>query len=233
MRRVLRIAVVAALIVTWVFTLRPSSLGGPLSVVVVSGNSMLPTFQPGSLVLAYRRGSYDVGDVIVYRVPKDDFGAGTRVIHRVVGGSAREGFRTRGDNRRTNDRWRPRPGDIEGLKLAALPDAGKAMMMLASPTSIAALLALMVFVSVGGKKEPKTAPRRRRRARVVRNEPVVAMWPPMAPSVVAPVEEPAVPAPLPFPVPAFALLPAPAPVALLPAPAPVALLPAPAPVALL
>jgi hypothetical protein len=80
------------------------------------------------------------------------------VIHRIVGGSAAEGYRTRGDNRRAQDRWRPRPRDIEGANVVAVPGAGRALMLLGSPLVIGGLVALLAFVSAG----EHLLPRRRR-----------------------------------------------------------------------
>lgn len=158
MRRFAGPAVVVLLVAAWFVTLRPATLGGPAAYVIVSGNSMQPTLTPGALVIGRRQSSYAQGDVIIYRVSKGTPGAGTRVIHRVVGGSAEAGYITRGDNRQGRDRWRPKPHEIDGAKVVAIPGAGRLMLLLASPLVLGGLAALLVFASV----DDVLLPRRRR-----------------------------------------------------------------------
>ena len=102
-----------AVVFFWAFVLRPQALGGPAGYVLVSGHSMLPRYHTGDLVLVERKGSYHVGQVIAYRVPKGDAMAGAQVIHRIIGGDAQHGFLVQGDNRSAPDVWRPKPGDTE------------------------------------------------------------------------------------------------------------------------
>jgi signal peptidase I len=123
--------VVAVLALLWLIFLRPAALGGSTSYVVVSGPSMEPTLRDGDLVVARERGSYGVGDVIAFRVP--DIGPEDEVIHRIVGGSAEEGFVTRGDNRDADDNWRVIPEDVLGRRVARVPRIGAVLEWLAEP----------------------------------------------------------------------------------------------------
>src|SRR5919199_1700391 len=93
----------------WVHYLLPQSLGGRAAYVLVSGQSMLPRYKTGDLVLVERRPNYHRGQVIAYRVPKGDPMAGAQVIHRIIGGNAKHGFVVQGDNRTAPDVWRPKP----------------------------------------------------------------------------------------------------------------------------
>lgn len=157
---VLGLALVAALAIGWFVTLRPTSLGGPASYLFVSGVSMLPTLESGDLVVLHQAESYDVGDVIAFRVPEGQPGAGALVIHRIVDGSAADGFIMRGDNKNVVDEWRPRLDDVAGRLTVRLPGAGIAIAWLRQPGVLAPLLAglTVAFIILGGGERPKRKP---------------------------------------------------------------------------
>ncbi len=149
-----------ATVVLWALFLRPASLGGPASYVLVSGKSMLPRYHTGDLVLVERQSSYHVGEVIAYRVPKGDPMAGAQVIHRIVGGNATAGFIVQGDNRTAPDVWRPKTKDIVGAKALRLPDAVVVLGFLRSPLLLGLFAACFVFVRVFTRestREPELA----------------------------------------------------------------------------
>jgi signal peptidase len=67
----------------------PRPLGGQVSYVMVSGTSMQPKLHTDDLVVVRRRPhGYTKGDVIAYRIPAGEPGAGAQVIHRVIGVTA-------------------------------------------------------------------------------------------------------------------------------------------------
>lgn len=144
MKRALGSLATVALILGWFVFLRPQFWGGPATYVLVSGDSMVPTLQNGDFVVA-RDSPYEIGDIVVFRVPEDDVGGGSLVIHRLVGGSASEGFVMQGDNRDQPDHWRPRPADLEGELWVRIPYGGRVMLMLRSPLVIAGLAGLAAF----------------------------------------------------------------------------------------
>ena len=133
--------VFVAAVSAWCFTLRPGSLGGPATYVMVRGVSMEPTYHAGDLVIAHRRSSYHVGDIVAYTIPVGDIGAGLTVIHRIVGGSPEAGFTTKGDNNSEIDPWQPGPAQIEGSTSLVLPRTGAIMLFLRAPISLASLAA--------------------------------------------------------------------------------------------
>lgn len=137
-------AAVVVIVAAWSITLRPGFLGGPATYLIVSGDSMEPTLDAGELVLARRQQTYRRGDVIAYRIMKTQAGAGAMVIHRIVGGSAREGYVTRGDNRSHRDPWRPRPVDIAGTMKVHVPHLGLV------PIFVNTLLGMAVIAALGG-----------------------------------------------------------------------------------
>jgi signal peptidase len=136
--------------VGWFIALRPQVLGGPAAYILVSGESMQPTIHPGSLVILFRRPHYAVGDVVAYRVPPGDPGAGLNIIHRIVGGSAEAGFVVRGDNAPNSDLWRPKPGDIIGSAQLVIPGAVPVVLVARSPIVAASVAAgLAAYLALG------------------------------------------------------------------------------------
>jgi signal peptidase len=148
-----------AIVVLWALLLRPASLGGPATYVIVSGPSMEPGLRTGDLVVAMPRSSYAAGDVIVYRVPEGEPAAGSVVIHRVVGKNVR-GFVLQGDNKESSDLWHPSSEDVLGRAELTLPRVGAGLVLLRSPlglglaAGIAALLLVLVG-SLGSSRRPR------------------------------------------------------------------------------
>jgi signal peptidase I len=142
-----------ALIASWFFLLAPQFLGGPIAYVLVSGESMEPTLHDNDFVIARRQDTYENGDIVVYRIPKSEIGAGGLVIHRIIGGSDEGGYILQGDNRTTPDLWRPRSTDVAGRLLVTIPKAGELIPYLRSPLLVAAFAGYMafLFVYLGGK----------------------------------------------------------------------------------
>ena len=144
-------------ILAWVILLRPQGWGGPASYVMVSGESMEPTLSNGDFVIARAKSAYEVGDVIVFRVPEEDAGGGALVIHRLVGGSASEGFVMQGDNRDRPDIWKPVPDQIAGELFVAIPGGARALLFLRSPFILALFAGFGTFLYIflsGRKPEP-------------------------------------------------------------------------------
>lgn len=148
-RKVVSLALFAAVVGAWFVTLRPTSLGGPASVLSVRGVSMEPTYQYGDIIIAHKRSEYRPGDIVAFRVPEGDVGAGAVVIHRIIGGDATAGFITQGDNNPDPDEWRPVPSDILGAARWRIPALGRMVAGLRTGPGIAvvagALAALLVI----------------------------------------------------------------------------------------
>lgn len=102
----------------------PAPIGGRVTMSIVHGSSMQPTYSTGDMVFSLGRSSYDVGDVIVYATDGGD------VIHRIVGGSDTDGFTTRGDNRTAVDEWTPTASDVGGTPFLRVPRAGGLLLLL-------------------------------------------------------------------------------------------------------
>jgi signal peptidase I len=138
----------AAVLTFWVLALRPQTLGGPAAYLVVRGDSMLPTYETGDLLVLRRSGGYVVGDVVAYQVPDGELGEGHVVVHRIVGGDATSGWVMEGDNNPAPDPWTPRDADIVGTPWVALPQAGRFVSWLHQPIILAGLAAAVVVALV-------------------------------------------------------------------------------------
>ena len=122
----------------------PLATGGPSRIVIVSGHSMDPTFHTGDLIIAWPSDDYQQGQVVPYQVPDGQPGEGGRVIHRIVGGNARDGFVMQGDNNPTPDIWTPRAADMIGRKVLLVPKVGLLMAWIRQPMVVAALAAGLI-----------------------------------------------------------------------------------------
>ncbi|MGA8015455.1 MAG: signal peptidase I [Candidatus Dormiibacterota bacterium] len=155
--------VLSVLVTGWWVELRPTSfLGGPATFIVVRGTSMLPTFHTGDFVLARSQTGYQVGEVVVYRVPRGNIGAGEEVIHRIVAGSSATGYTLEGDNNNTADPWQVPAADIVGREVAVLPGAGETLLVIRSPIfagGVAAMVAisLVLFPPAWARRRRRTA----------------------------------------------------------------------------
>jgi signal peptidase I len=140
MRTALRYAPLAlglALAVGWFLFLRPAQLGGPMTYTIVSGHSMDPTLATNDLLALRAQDEYEIGDVVTYRVPVGDPGAGHVIVHRIIGGNGTDGFITQGDNNPRPDLWKPTQEDVLGRLTVQVPHAGDVLMLVRSPLVVA------------------------------------------------------------------------------------------------
>ena len=152
-------ALLIGLLVAWVVFLRPVGLGGETSMVVIRGDSMEPRIRTGDLLIVRSAASYQVGDVVAYRVADGDIGAGHVVVHRIVGGDPISGFTLLGDNNDGTDPWRPTASDVVGRAWLHIPKLGLLLAWLAQPAAAAAMAAgIVVAIVLGRAARPATIP---------------------------------------------------------------------------
>jgi signal peptidase I len=162
--RILEVATALAFATAWALTLRPTSLGGPATYVVVRGDSMLPDFHSGDLVVLHTTSAYGPGDVVGYRVPDGEVGAGHVVVHRIVGGDGDLGYTVEGDNNPAPDPWVPRSGDIAGRVWLLVPGLGRLIVLAHQPAVAGALaVSLLVMLLLARRPALPVPPVRRRR----------------------------------------------------------------------
>lgn len=136
---VFTIAVVAGAVYLW-----PAMLGGSTRLVIVSGDSMEPTYDLRDIVVVRDSGNTQIGDVVVFEVP-DGEAEGMLVIHRVLERNDEGFFITQGDNRTTPDQWQLTEEDIVGKPLAHIPQGGAALGFIQNSWVIALLVGLIAL----------------------------------------------------------------------------------------
>ena len=162
LRTLVRLLVVVALLGGWALYLRPTSLGGPAVYLVIRGDSMSPTFESGDLVVLQASDRFAVGDVVGYRVPAGELGAGRLVVHRIVGGDPDGGFVVLGDGNPAIDPWQPTARDVVGRAWVAVPGLGRLIAALHQPILLAALAAAIVVAAIVARPmrdKPGASPR--------------------------------------------------------------------------
>lgn len=145
-RRYLALGAFALLVTVWAVALRPQSLGGTATYVVVRGNSMQPTYATGDLVIMRSAPAYSVHDVVAYHVPQGEVGEGLVVVHRIVGGDETHGFTLKGDNNRSIDPWTPQRPDVLGRAWVHIPGLGRVIALMYQPVAMAAMAAAIIVV---------------------------------------------------------------------------------------
>lgn len=152
-------AALVALSAVWWFVLGPSFLGGPASYIIVAGESMEPALHSGDLAVLRQQDGYGAGDIVAFRVPEGEPGEGASVIHRIVGGTAEEGFVTQGDNKNGDDPWRPKPEHITGKMWFSIPGGGNFLLRLRQPMILGLLAGgLGMLMVLGGEQKTKRPP---------------------------------------------------------------------------
>ena len=112
---------------------------------VVRSESMVPTLDPGDLVIVKATSSnkVDLGDIIIYRAPRP---YPSPIIHRVTDRVNDDGdiyFRTKGDNNPTSDPYLISPSDIVGEYAGyKVPVIGHLILFLQSPIGIIVTITL-------------------------------------------------------------------------------------------
>lgn len=136
-------------VIAWAIFLRPQWLGGPATFVLVRGDSMVPTYANGDFLIAYPQTAYGIGDIVAYKVPAGEVGAGHLVVHRIAAASA-AGFELQGDNNPASDPWTATSADLVGRVVVRLPAVGLVLAFVLQPAiagGFAAALVVMFFVS--------------------------------------------------------------------------------------
>jgi signal peptidase len=156
-RRVTRYLAFGAIVVLWAVFLRPQWLGGSTAFITVRGDSMMPTYQNGDFLMVSAQGTYRAGDIVAYKVPLAEVGAGHVVVHRIKSVEDAQ-FVIQGDNNPEPDPWHLATADMVGRAVVRVPGLGGVIEILLTPTiaaTVAASLMVMFLVARATKPKPK------------------------------------------------------------------------------
>lgn len=118
----------------------PSQLGGKSSYIIVEGESMLPTYRPGDLIITRPSDYYRIGDIVTYIQPE----FGIFIIHRVVAIN-NDRYVTQGDNVASRDTYSPTSQDIVGRSWLRIPYLGNLASTLKQPAFFALAVGALGF----------------------------------------------------------------------------------------
>jgi len=127
----------------------PASLGGDTEFISVNGISMLPTIQSGSLAIAKKSPTYDVGDIAIYQ---SDI-LNKTVIHRIIE-LQDNGFVFQGDNNPIKDPGIITQDKMRGKVIFIAPFVGFIPQLFKNPL-IMAVAILGSMATMYGKKGKK------------------------------------------------------------------------------
>jgi len=134
-------------------------LAGTLAFRVVLTESMMPTINPGDVIVTISDNvvTPKMGDVVVYIATRFDGTPVAPFAHRIIGGSAEDGWIVKGDNNPNADVQHPTSDDIESVVVAVWPGVGK--FFNGQVILLMALLVVAVWFIVGGLRSRKESDR--------------------------------------------------------------------------
>ena len=135
----------------------PAALGGDSQFLLVQGNSMLGTIEPGSFVILKAKESYEVDDIIGYSTSMQSVFVGRNVVHRIIAESDDGGFVLKGDNNPRKDPDIVYPDTIMGEVIFFTPFAGYLLLFMRNPL-VMIVLAVVTMIMQFGRKKKKSLP---------------------------------------------------------------------------
>jgi len=131
-----------------------ASATGIVKARIVLTGSMVPTINPGDIVLLANPNKLPphIGSIVAYTARRFDGTPVNTFTHRIIGGDASSGFVVKGDANPSPDIQHPRISDITGVQFFTIPYLGKIM----TPKSLIILVPVLVgfwFISDALKSE--------------------------------------------------------------------------------
>jgi len=153
--------IILILMIPFVIYFWPASLGGDTIIMMVQGQSMLPTILPGSLVVAKAAPEYNIGDIVAYEQRDED--ASKIIVHRIIDVS-NDGFIIKGDNNPNKDVGYPKEDAILGTVMLSTPYVGDVLGMFRNPF----VLVIFSVAILGIQMEQKRRKERKEKIRCLR-----------------------------------------------------------------
>jgi len=144
---IIGIAIIPIIIYLW-----PAALGGSTEFLLVQGNSMLGTIEPGSFVITKEKSKYEVDDIISYTADRYSAFKGRTLVHRIIEETDR-GFILKGDNNPKNDPGRVTPNMINGEVVFFTPFLGYLLIVMRNPLVMGVLAVVMLMAQFKKKKK--------------------------------------------------------------------------------
>jgi signal peptidase I len=101
----------------------------------------------GDAVVVKKLDHPQVGDIIVFHIPKGEPAAGMLVVHRIHAIRSDGTFETKGDNRRYPDPFKITTGDIVGSPAWTLPHFGRLIGLASSPFVVGGAVGLIAMMT--------------------------------------------------------------------------------------
>ncbi len=151
--------VIAGILIPVFLYFWPSALGGDTEFLIVRGNSMLPTIEPGSLVITKEGSPYEIGEIVSFPLVQE--GRVTIVVHRIIAEEER-GFTIQGDNNEKPDRGFFTEEDVKGRVIFATPIIGNLLEMARNPIFLIITALTIVVVQMAQKSRKQKREKLRR-----------------------------------------------------------------------
>lgn len=125
--------------------------------MIVFGESMLPTIQPGSFVVMRTETQYTVGDVVGFKYSEKD--SSKNIVHRIIE-KTDSGFVTKGDNNKHRDPGVASLESVAGKVFLVIPYVGYAIVFIRNPLMIGLVAIVIMLISAKKKSEKRQNPAR-------------------------------------------------------------------------
>ena len=137
----------------------PSAIGGDTGFIIVYGQSMLPTIQPGSMVIIKKQPTYQIDDIVSYTHREGPLSK--NIVHRIID-QTNQGFVIKGDSNPEKDEGFQTIENINGKVIFATPYIGDILLLFRNPIFMF-ISSVVVFVIDSEQKRRKTKKEKIRR----------------------------------------------------------------------
>ena len=136
----------------------PASYGGDTTVMMVQGQSMLPTILPGSIVVAKEAPEYNIDDIVAYEQRQGTLSK--IVVHRIID-ETEKGFVIQGDNNPKKDVGYPTEDVILGKVLFSTPYMGDLLSMFRNPFALVVTAGALFAIQMEQKRRKERKEKRK------------------------------------------------------------------------